>query len=304
MEINELMGRYLIELRDIRLLSPFTIRTYSYDLSTFCNYIDDQEIDSITGVDRKTIRSYLVFLADRSYERSSMARKLSVVRMFFKWLLKEHIVSIDPIPKRASLKRDKKLPRFLSIDEMNRLSEAPHLNNEILSHIANRDAVIIDLLYATGLRVSEVFYINIDDIDFELNSVKVIGKGSKERIVFFGNYTGDLLTQYIANFRSAFLNKIDRKEAALFLSQKGNRLSVRSIQQRIKRYTKLAGLDKSVHTHTLRHTYATHMLNGGADLRIVQDLLGHASPNTTQIYTHISSLEARKSYLIAHPLSE
>ncbi|MED5428500.1 MAG: tyrosine-type recombinase/integrase, partial [Chloroflexota bacterium] len=167
--------------------------------------------------------------------------------------------------------------------------------------ISVRDTAILELIYGAGLRVGETFGLDVEDVDMDQMQVKVLGKGSRERIALFGKSAKTALHSYINTARHTFCGDGDTR--ALFLSRNGVRLSIRSIQDRIRKYARLSGLGSRVHTHTLRHSFATHMIDGGADLRVVQDLLGHSSPTTTQIYTHVTLREAGKSYVQAHPLS-
>tara|TARA_B100001142_G_scaffold273027_1_gene280309 strand:+ start:3076 stop:4044 length:969 start_codon:yes stop_codon:yes gene_type:complete len=301
--IEHIVEQYFDYLSVQKNLSESSISTYSDDMNSLINFLNENRIYDVRHVDRKKIRSYLVWLSEQKFDRSSISRKLSVLRTFFRWLLNENLINENPVPSRISIKKDRKLPRFLSIDEVNRLCEIPSVSHGISEHIVFRDRAIIELFYSTGIRVSEMSRLNLTDVDFSSKSLKVIGKGDKERVVYFADSSSRSLKEYLNKGRSTLSRKNDSDKIAFFLSDRGNRISVRSIQARIKKYTKMSGLDSKVHVHTLRHTFATHLLNGGADLRVVQDLMGHSSPYTTQIYTHVTALEARKSYFSAHPLS-
>ncbi|MFL2804315.1 MAG: site-specific tyrosine recombinase/integron integrase [Dehalococcoidia bacterium] len=301
--IEHIVEQYFDYLSVQKNLSESSISTYSDDMNSLINFLNENRIYDVRHVDRKKIRSYLVWLSEQKFDRSSISRKLSVLRTFFRWLLNENLINENPVPSRISIKKDRKLPRFLSIDEVNRLCEIPSVSHGISEHIVFRDRAIIELFYSTGIRVSEMSRLNLTDVDFSSKSLKVIGKGDKERVVYFADSSSRSLKEYLNKGRSTLSRKNDSDRMAFFLSDRGNRISVRSIQARIKKYTKMSGLDSKVHVHTLRHTFATHLLNGGADLRVVQDLMGHSSPYTTQIYTHVTALEARKSYFSAHPLS-
>jgi site-specific recombinase XerD len=199
------------------------------------------------------------------------------------------------------MKKEVKLPRFLTDDEVVRLIDSPKLGT-YSETLRNRDVSLLELVYASGLRVSEVHGLNVGDVDFHSKTVRVIGKGDKERLTLLGFPAKTTLQRYINVDRPQV--KDFGKSDSLFLSKQGSRLSIRSIQNLVKKYSRLAGLGNEVHTHTLRHSFATHLINGGADLRVVQDLLGHSSPSTTQIYTHVTGVEARKSYLNAHPMAK
>lgn len=300
-EIDSYLSDYSEYLLRYRGLSDATVTTYFQDLNTFVAFLTMMKISKFDVVDRKIVRSFLAFLVDRDYKRSSISRKLSVLRGFYRWLVSEQFSLTDPVPRRSVMKKENKLPRFLSNEEVSRLIASPKLggSDELL---VNRDVALLELIYAAGLRVSEVNSINIGDIDLERKTLRIIGKGDKERISLIGKSAAMALGNYINNDRIKVknVNQIN----AMFLSIRGTRLSVRSIQAVVKKHSRLAGLGNEVHPHTLRHSFATHLINGGADLRVVQDLLGHSSPATTQIYTHVTGVESRKSYMESHPLAQ
>ena len=300
-EIDSYLSDYSEYLLRYRGLSDATVTTYFQDLNTFVAFLTMMKISKFDVVDRKIVRSFLAFLVDRDYKRSSISRKLSVLRGFYRWLVSEQFSLTDPVPRRSVMKKENKLPRFLSNEEVSRLIASPKLggSDELL---VNRDVALLELIYAAGLRVSEVNSINIGYIDLERKTLRIIGKGDKERISLIGKSAAMALGNYINNDRTKVknVNQIN----ATFLSIRGTRLSVRSIQAVVKKHSRLAGLGNEVHPHTLRHSFATHLINGGADLRVVQDLLGHSSPATTQIYTHVTGVESRKSYMESHPLAQ
>ena len=297
---EQLTRQYSETLLHTRGLSPFTIRTYTSDLRSLGEYLDFSGINPTHEFAREDLSSYLSWLIDIGYSRSSVVRKLSVLRSFFGWMLDEGLVQQDPIPRMSPMRRDFILPNFLSVEEVGTLISVAS-DNEKHAGISVRDTAILELIYGAGLRVGETFGLDVDDVDMEQMQVKVLGKGSRERIALFGKSAKTALHSYINTVRHEFCSDEDTR--ALFLSRNGVRLSIRSIQDRIRKYARLSGLGSRVHTHTLRHSFATHMIDGGADLRVVQDLLGHSSPTTTQIYTHVTLREARKSYVQAHPLS-
>ena len=297
---EQLTRQYSEALLHARGLSPFTIRTYTSDLRSLGEYLDFSGIDPTHEFAREDLSSYLSWLIDIGYSRSSVVRKLSVLRSFFGWMLDEGLVQQDPIPRMSPMRKDFILPNFLSVEEVNALISVAS-DTEKQAGISVRDTAILELIYGAGLRVGEAFGLDVEDIDMKQMQVKVFGKGSRERIALFGKSAKTALHSYISSVRHKFCRDEDTK--ALFLSRNGVRLSIRSIQDRIRKYARLSGLGSRVHTHTLRHSFATHMIDGGADLRVVQDLLGHSSPTTTQIYTHVTLREARKSYVQAHPLS-
>ena len=297
---EHLTCQYSDFLSHTRGLSPFTVRTYLSDLRSLGDFLDFSGIDSANEFAREDLSSYLSWLIDIGYSRSSVVRKLSVLRSFFRWMLDEGFVQKDPVPRMSSMKKGFRLPNFLTIEEVNTLISAAS-DTENHAGIPVRDTAIMELIYAAGLRVGEIFGLNVYDVDMKQMQVKVLGKGSRERIALFGGPAKSALNSYLSLARPDLCKNRDTK--ALFLSRNGVRLSIRSIQDRIRKYARLSGLGSRVHTHTLRHSFATHMIDRGADLRVVQDLLGHSSPTTTQIYTHVTLREASKSYVQSHPLS-
>ena len=254
-------------------LAPLTVRNYLSDIAPLGDFMSRREIDSFAELDRRRVRAYLAWLQEIGYVRSSVSRKLSALRNLFKWLKRIGIVEHDPLPARGAFKLDSRLPRFLSQDEAEKLVTSPDPSSD--KRI--RDRALLELVYAAGLRVSEVGGLNLDSVNLDTQELRVTGKGSKDRVVLIGQSARDAIRVYLAEVRSAIGSS--GPEDALFVNRYGNQ----------------------VHTHTLRHSFATHMLEGGADLRVVQELLGHSSPATTQIYTHITGKEARRAYMSAHP---
>ncbi len=278
-----------------RGLAPLTIRNYLSDLEPLRDYMSNHDIDSFRDLNRRTVRGYLSWLHELGYVRTSIARKLSAMRTMFKWLNRVGIAEHYPLPQRGSFKIESRLPRFLSQDEASKLMDSP----DPTSDKGIRDRALLELVYAAGLRVSEVNGLNVDSVNLATREVRVIGKGSKERVALIGESAKDALSAYMSEVRPEVAS-IDA-DGALFVNRYGKRLSQRSIQKSVRSYAARSGLGTRVHTHTLRHSFATHLLEGGADLRVVQELLGHASPATTQVYTHITKTEARQAYMAAHP---
>ena len=294
-----------------RSLAPLTIRNYRTDLEPLYEYMRLKGSPGVKALDRTALRGYLAWLSELGYARSSIVRKVSTLRSFLRWLLRQNLIETDPLPRRGAIKRESRLPRFLSQEEAARLVQAP----EASEGLGLRDRALLELIYAAGLRVSEVRDLNMGDINLETREIRVTGKGSKQRMVLIGNTARSALALYLrqvrprlalgaaeglANGRSGNASSSGSGQA-LFLNRFGGRLSQRSIQEKVRRYAAKVGLGSGVHTHTLRHSFATHLLEGGADLRVVQELLGHASPATTQVYTHVTSTQAKKVYLAAHP---
>ncbi len=292
---TETMSRFRDHLVAERDLAPLTVRNYLSDLKPLRDFMSSRNVEAFSVLDRRAIRGYLSWLHQLGYERPSISRKLSALRTLFRWLNREGIAEHDPLPPRGSFKLDSRLPRFLSQDEAAKLMDAP----DPTSPKGIRDRALLELVYATGLRVSEVSGLNMDSIDLDTRELRITGKGSKERIALMGLAARNAVKTYVQEVRSTVAS-LDAG-GALFVNRYGGRLSQRSIQKAVRGYAARAGLGTRVHTHTLRHSFATHLLEGGADLRVVQDLLGHASPATTQVYTHITKTEARKAYMAAHP---
>ena len=294
-EWDDVMDRFRDHLAAERSLAPPTVRNYLDDLTPLRDFMTSRGIDAFSDLDRRAIRTYLSWLHELGYVRPSIARKLSVLRTLFRWLNRRGIADQDPLPARGSFKTDSRLPRFLSQDEASKLMAAP----DPASDKGIRDRALLELIYAAGLRVSEVNGLDLDKVNLDTRELRVIGKGSKERVVLIGPPARDAILAYVREVRPNVASA--DAGGALFVNRFGERLSRRSIQKIVRGYAAHAGLGSQVHTHTLRHSFATHMLEGGADLRVVQDLLGHSSPATTQVYTHVTQREARRAYMSAHP---
>ena len=309
-EISELVEKYETYLRGQKGLSENTVRVYLSDLDSFLRYISETGL-ALTDMNRRTARSYLAWLATEAretrhpysgrkqkegYARVSIVRKLTALRSFYRFLVQQGMFKHCPVPSGRSLqvKVEKPLPSFIGRQETVRLLESPE--EEDLYGI--RDRAILEVLYSCGVRLAEIEGMDLPDVNFGQRQILVEGKGSKERWVLFGQPTADSLQKYLEEVRPHLL---DGPNEALFLNRYGKRLSRRSIEKLVKGYAARAGLRDGIHTHTLRHTFASHMLEGQADLRVIQELLGHSSPTTTQIYTHITKQEARNAYLNFHP---
>ena len=293
---------YAFFLKNEKNYSNYTIISYRNDLIQFFNYLKLYRIlkdDKIEDVDRSVMRKYIVYLKKSDYSARSISRKISTVRSFFKFCLREGIIKVNPTINLITPKIDKKLPYFLYLQEVNKLIETP-LENTIFGI---RDRAILELLYGTGIRVGELVNLNICNIDLYEKTIIVFGKGSKERILPLGNPSIRAIQEYLTSRnlseKKIFVNKNDLE--ALFLNRLGGRLTTRSIRRIIIKYMKMAGLNKKISPHVLRHSFATHLLGGGADLRSVQELLGHKSLSTTQIYTHITKERLKTIYKKSHP---
>ncbi|MAE80499.1 MAG: tyrosine recombinase [Chloroflexi bacterium] len=276
-------------------LADNTVRNYVNDLVPLVKYLEESNLHDLDKVDRSFLRGYLAYLMSNGFNRNSISRKLSTLKSFFKFLKQSGELSNDQTSIIKGPRKEGKLPAVASKYEIDRLLEAPDLTTKA----GIRDRALLELLYATGLRVSEIQSMNVDDIDLKTKEIRVVGKGSKPRIALFGEQSNRWIVEYLENVRSRFTGK--NYNQAVWLNQTGGRLSSRSVQRIVKKYALQAGLASQFHTHSIRHSFATHLLDGGADLRIVQELLGHSSPATTQIYTHISAEQSRHVYLNAHP---
>jgi len=294
--VQEIYTKYVNYLEAERNVSPYTVRNYTTDLLGFFNFLKTKRIDSLKEVDRHVLRGYLSHLMEEGVVKGSIARKLSAIRSFYRYLLREGEVSASPVAD-TSPKLDRRLPTFLTLEEIERLLNAPDLTTPQ----GQRDRALLELLYASGLRVSELVSLNLEQIDLITGEIRVRGKGSKERVTLMGKPAINALTTYLNQGRPKLLST--RGSSALFLNRYGGRFTVRSVQKTLGKYAKIANVGKRVHPHMLRHTFATHLLDGGADLRVVQELLGHANLSSTQIYTHVPKSRARKVYLAAHPMA-
>ena len=233
-------------------------------------------------------------LEKKGYKRKSIARAIAACRTFFKYLKREGDVPSNPFQVIGTPKLERRLPEFLYVEEILPLLESPRKDTTE----GLRDRSILEVLYASGIRVSEAAKLEIDDVDLDSGEARVLGKGSKERIAFLGSHAKAALCEYL-RVRKKFVKGSDTK--ILFLGRWGTPITSRSIQRMVKRYSKLSGLKKKITPHTMRHTFATHLLSGGADLRTVQELLGHNSLRSTQIYTHITKERLKSVYQGAHP---
>jgi integrase/recombinase XerD len=271
--------------------SENTVKSYKRDLDQFLRFA---KISKPKDVDREKIKSYLEHLYNEGFSVSSAERKLACLKSFFKYLLREGKIEIDPTSDIKLPKKAKRLPKALGIGETIRLVSAPREKN----HISLRDAALLELLYATGMRASEVVGLNIADINLSVSFVRCFGKGSRERIVPINKVTLKAIKEYLEKGRPKFPKK---DKDALFVDKNGERLTRQGLWLVIKKYVKKSGVKGKTSPHTLRHSFATHLLEKGADLRSVQEMLGHADISTTQIYTSVSRERLKRIYMKAHP---
>lgn len=289
------MDRYVEDFKNYlvseRNYSLNTVRAYLKDLEDFSVFVKNRE-SNLKAADIKLIKIYISAIHAKM-NKSSVARKISTIRSFYEYLLRRGIVKKNPAKFIEAPKQDKKLPVFLSVDEIFSLVD---VKNEGNAKLLSRDRAVLELLYSSGLRVSELSDAKIGDLDMKNGSVKVTGKGNKQRLVPVGSKALKALEDYLSE-RQKFKPKSDR----LFLNSRGNGITTRSIARIVKKYSLLSGIPKNISPHVLRHTFATHLLGGGADLRSIQSMLGHSSLSTTQRYTHLTIEQIMKIYDETHP---
>jgi len=290
---EKLLDEFIKYLEGERNFSPHTIRAYRRDLKGFFDFLKEQGVE-LGNVERLTLRAFAGRLAEEGLRKKSIARKIAALRSFFRYLHERGFIEHNPAETLSSPKLERALPKFLELDEVLRLLEAPPEDTPL----GVRDRAILETLYGTGIRVGELVNLNIEDVDFSSGLIKVRGKGKRERIVPIGRAGLEALIKYLA-VREKLLR--DKGEKALFLDRLGQRLTDRSVRRIVDKYIRQIGAHVKATPHTLRHTFATHMLNAGADLRAVQELLGHKSLSTTQVYTHLTITRLKKVYDQAHP---
>jgi len=290
-------------LADERRASARAVETYVRDLRSFRDYVREEGLPAdASKLDIVALRGFLSSLFG-SNQASTMKKKVSAIRSFFKFLLKRHIIDQNPASGLRSPKIAKSLPRFLTVDQAFRVMDAPPKESERAKPLKARDQALLETLYGTGVRVSELAGMNLDHCDFTESEVRVLGKGGKERIVPLGKSASEAIRGYLPA-RGGLLEKAKQGDPdALWLSRNGRRLSVRQVQNIVRRYGTLGAGRGDLHPHAMRHTCATHLLDAGADLRSIQELLGHSSLSTTQRYTHVSVDRLMEVYDRAHPLA-
>lgn len=272
-------------------VSEHTLSAYSKDLVDFLNFLEEKKC-GILEVNYLLLRNYLGHLREK-LSKKSVARKLASLRTFYKFLVREGKIKENPALLVSSPRLDKKLPSFLDLPQIEELLRLPEPTPS-----GTRDKAILELLYATGMRVSEIVSLNIWEVDLNSDEIKILGKGKKERIVLMGKYSQVAIREYLFSSRPHFQKN---NEKALFLNKYGGRLTSRGVQRIVEKYIKILGEKKNITPHSLRHSFATHLLERGADLRSVQELLGHASLSTTQIYTHLTKERLKEIHKKYHP---
>lgn len=294
-KLEEILECFLDYLTMERGLAQNTIISYRYDLIKYINFLKKNNISSFNQTKKDLVNNYFVYLRKKNLEINSISRNLVAVKMLYRFLLIEGFIKEDITGLIEFPRMSKKLPHVLSLREINLLLDKANFK----SNLGLRDLAILELLYATGLRVSELIYLKIDDINMENCMLKCLGKGSKERIIPFGSKAYQSLRLYLDKVRQKLVK--NPNEDILFLNSRGERLSRQGIFYLVKKYVLKAGIEKKVTPHTLRHTLATHLLENGADLRSVQEMLGHSDISTTQIYTHVSRKWVSEEYYRAFP---
>jgi tyrosine recombinase XerC len=294
--MSVLVDRFLAYLETERGCSTQTLRAYAADLTGLAKFMDPDGAFKPALITTLQLRHYLAHLRGAGSARTTIARKVASTRSFYKFLVREGVVSHNPATSLTIPRREKRLPVFLDEDEVTRLLETP----DIADIAGRRDRAILEMLYSTGMRIGELAAVNLEDADLLGEVVKAKGKGKKERLVPLGKPAIEALRDYLA-VRTSIARGRRVNPRALFVNKAGGRLSERGIRRIFDKHAKVAGLRGQVTPHTLRHSFATHMLNRGADLRAVQELLGHASLASTQIYAHVTTEKLKQVYNKAHP---
>ena len=293
--MDKLIQKFIEYLEYEKGYSKKTIISYEKDLELFNTYLKENKITNINNIDYNTIRKYLSNLHEKKYEASSISRKISTLRSFFKYNLKEKNIKNNPMTLISNPKKEKKLPKYLNYEEIEKL-----INSIDTSKSEGiRDKLIIELLYSTGIRVSELVNIKIKDIKIKENQISILGKGNKERIVLFGEKAKEMIKIYLNEYKDFFQGNILNNY--LLINKKGKQLTTNKIELIVKDTLRKSALKLNISPHTLRHTFATHMLDSGADLKSVQELLGHENLKTTAIYTHISNERLKHVFVNSHP---
>ena len=303
--VNQLIEKFVLYLKLEKKASQHTIHNYQRDIWQFVEFVDSQGTGEALFIDITPliIRSYLAFLKSEQYAKATIMRRIAALRSFFRFLCRENVLKENPCKAVRTPKLDKRLPVFLDINEIRELITLP--DN---SPLGIRDKAVLEMLYATGIRVSELTGITLSDIDFSGRAIVVSGKGSKQRIVLMGRTAVEVLELYLSSTRPSLCTNpgeygrlTDKVHNSVFVNSRGGPLSDRSVRRIVDKYVEVMAIKKNVSPHTLRHTFATHLLDNGADLRTVQELLGHVNLSTTQLYTHITTERLKANYRNFHP---
>ena len=293
--MKSLVKEFINYLAVERGLADNTLDSYNRDLKQFQEFLSNEKVENIQKATRNIVMSYLMFLQKRGRATATVSRHLAALKSFYHFLLREKYIEKDPTANLESPKLEKKLPRILSVNEVEKLLSQPKGNEPT----GLRDKAMLELLYASGIRVSELISLDMNHINLDMGYIRCFGKGSKERIVPVGSFARKCVNEYLQKGRAKLIKS--RAEKALFVNQHGRRLTRQGFWKIIKKYATKAGISKEITPHTLRHSFATHLLENGADLRSVQEMLGHADITTTQIYTHLTKGRLREVYTKSHP---
>ena len=293
-ELNKILSKYFDYLES-KSLSDNTVKNYFRDLIDYFIYLKQNDLPPTKSIEPKHIRKMLSFLIDKGFSKVSISRKISAIKSYITFLEKFNYSTNNYSELISIPKKSKKLPKVMTKKEVSQLIKHVEMNTK--KNL--RDDALIELLYSTGLRVSEVANLKLKDINLKKSEIKILGKGNKERIVIFNNKSKEKIIRYLKNDK----RYISIKTEALFQNKFKEALSTRSIQRILKKYLNFSGINSKYSTHTLRHTFATHLLEGGADIKVIQQLMGHSSPETTKIYTHVSSSTLKNVYNNSHPRS-
>jgi integrase/recombinase XerC len=297
--MQKALADYLRHLGIEKNASAYTVKSYREDLTQALSFFHERLGTSDAGVDRITtrlLRAYLAWLHEQKYAKSTIARRVAAVRSWLRFLCRRGVLAVNPADGLRGPRQDKKLPHFLTESDVSKLLSAPSAEHPL----GQRDRAILEVLYSGGLRVGELCSLRLDDIDLAEKVLVVRGKGRKERLALLGSASAAALHDWLES-RDGLLAKLGAKTPTVFLNKNGGPLTVRSVGRLLEKYLSVAGLDPRATPHTLRHTFATHLLDAGADIRGVQELLGHKNLATTQIYTHVSTQRLQDSYHKAHP---
>lgn len=292
---ENLLAEFIEYLQLEKNYSQHTIESYKRDILDFFMFMDEQILEQLSDISYQDARIYLTKLFDHQYTRKTISRKVSSIRSFYNFLLRESVVDANPFAQVSSPKLEKKLPDFFYEEELAVLFQSI----DITTPTGRRNKALLELMYATGIRVSECAGLKLSDIDFSSSVILVSGKGKKERYVPFGHFAHEALHIYINSGRKVFMKNTDHPY--VFVNQRGGPLTVKGIRYILNQLIEKAGLNKRIHPHMIRHSFATHLLNNGADLRTVQELLGHSSVSATQVYTHVTKDHLKKTYMAHHP---
>jgi len=293
--MDELTDQFIRHLAAERNYSEHTLRAYSTDLAMFTQFLRHRGC-SLTRAGPRDVRGFLAILRARDLARATIGRRLSAVRSLYRFLLRRGVIEANPMAVLRTPRQEQRLPRFLTVEEVKRLLSAPDLT----TWIGVRDRAVLETLYGAGLRVAELVALNDDDIDLRSETLRIRGKGKKERLAPIGSYAAQAVQHYL-DIREAKRFEHREHNATFLNARDGGRLTARSVRRIMQRYLNEAGLDGRLSPHSLRHSFATHMLNNGADLRSVQELLAHEHLSTTQRYTHLLPDNLKATYRRAHP---